>query len=167
MLISLESKIHHEQCGTDSYTGETQENEQGCRDFLGKTVGEIEAHILASSDFKNSNVAHFARTIGLRYSTFKVFKAADAIVMEKPKLKEKLRKDIQNSLISKAYADQNCLLKCQVKDLTQTFVRERSDSNHGTDLPAGTKVFYTSGCHNPSTENLRGFPALWESSKSI
>jgi hypothetical protein len=101
----------------------------------------------------------------LRYSTFTTVRGADAIAMDKPKLKEKLSKNLMHSLISKAYSDQNCYLRCQVTTENSTTYHDKAlqkslHSNHGTDVPENTNVICKSGCYDrigSKFERLYGF----------
>lgn len=64
------------------------------------------------SDFRDASLATFANTIGKRYSSYQMFIGADSEVFRREPLEEKLFQNFKNSLVSKAYSDQNCYLKC-------------------------------------------------------
>jgi hypothetical protein len=164
-LSFAESTIHHEVCGKDSFTGDTSNNEAGCREFLGDVVGQIDQHISVTTDFSGAVPHDFARTIGNRYTTYRTFRGADAIALqtEKSKLEERLKKNMRHSLLYKAYADQNCMLKCRASNLKPGSVHGRTPiyNKKGSPLKQkGQSVERTPGCYNSLNghfEELYGF----------
>ncbi|KAF2824990.1 hypothetical protein CC86DRAFT_408131 [Ophiobolus disseminans] len=83
-----------------------------------------------------------------RYSTY-VSMSADQLTLRKSKLKEKLHDNLKNSLVSKAYADQNCFLKCMPSKSLGTTRREGLYS--GNVLGIKDQVRCTSGCYDTLT----------------
>lgn len=122
---------------------------------------QIDEGISRSSDLSQVKLTDFARIVGMRYSTYNVFARADVLSLHKPKFQEKLRDNLKNSLVSKAYVDQNCYVKCRVSKRKLDYPVSDRDNLYppnGTDVKAGINISCMSGCFN---EISREFDKLY------
>jgi hypothetical protein len=146
--------IKHESCGTDNYTGDTAQNKAACermledvvrqvKERITKTITESQFSTTAGKDRKrqvSNPLLAAVQPVVQRYSTYSQFHAFDSYAKDPPLLEKSLKESLKNSLISKAYADQGCYLRCvdPVPDPFMTGVY-----NFGT---TGCQV----GCYDPT-----------------
>ncbi|KAF1919019.1 hypothetical protein BDU57DRAFT_527121 [Ampelomyces quisqualis] len=148
----FKNEIHTEKCGIDSYTGETKDNEKGCREFIDSVVDRLISRM--SKSFADAAVSPTATALYFRkrFSTYSTWERANTIKKD-PKVKAKLAKNLQNSLISKAYADGNCFVRCGQAPGYQF-------DHQGPSVSYGPNVACQTGCYDPiknQYERLYGF----------
>ncbi|KAF2796735.1 hypothetical protein K505DRAFT_334902 [Melanomma pulvis-pyrius CBS 109.77] len=119
----FQNDIRHEECSTDNYTGDTKKNEKKCRKLLQEVcdsaLNRIQASLWEINDpewVKRNWVAGEASPVALylqdRYSTYANYIAFQSIQLNPKALENSLFQNLKNSLVTKAYADEQCYLKC-------------------------------------------------------
>jgi hypothetical protein len=102
--------IHHVQCGTSYYTGYTENNEKKCHQFKDDVMDRIESRMLAAYEEANTTPIAMARYMLKRFGTYSTWRNVDTL--KKKYVEEKLFQNLKNSLVSKAYDDGNCFVRC-------------------------------------------------------
>ncbi|KAH7082161.1 hypothetical protein FB567DRAFT_530708 [Paraphoma chrysanthemicola] len=84
-----------------------------------------------------------------RFPTYETFMNPDVRALSKERLQEKLRENLKNSLITKAYSDQNCYMRC--KPAGNGSVRGPGEKTYQYD---GHSVNCKPGCYDPVSGNF-------------
>ncbi|KAF2731150.1 hypothetical protein EJ04DRAFT_514811 [Polyplosphaeria fusca] len=145
--------IKDEKCGKDGYINNQADNQWSCADLLHKVtrgiLDKMEGKI--REPHKERDPRLLAQLIHDMYSTYWNFIAFRTWENYPGALKEKLYTNMKHSLVSKAYQDQQCLLKCTRKQ----------DGRQGVYHPPSSSVDCLAGCFDPldrDFERLYGFP---------
>jgi hypothetical protein len=145
------NEIHHVQCGIDHYTGNTEANERMCHKFLNDVVDRLTARMSAAYDEANTSPIAMAQYLRKRFGTYSTWRNPDTL-RKNSKVKDKLFQNLKNSLVSKAYADSNCFVRCG----RDSYYRRNI---HGPSVDYGSVACQT-GCYDPirdQYERLYGF----------
>jgi hypothetical protein len=110
-------------------------------------VDQINEKFHSMAVVKDSGPVESAAKIGLRFSNYEAFTAADARALKKDDLQKRLQENLKNSLVTKAYADQNCYLMC--KPGTRVSGSRQKVYDH-----YGKTVSCISGCFDPIDRKL-------------
>lgn len=157
----FENEIHHEQCGKDSYTGNTKENRRGCDRFIDDVVDQVTKRISNAFAEANKEPRAMATYLKERFSTYSMWRNVETLPTKRAEVQEKLFQNLKNSLVSKAYADGNCFVRC---GSSSTF----RDDAFGPHLEFGDQVCQTV-CYDPiedKFERLYGFSGQSNGSQS-
>lgn len=154
--------IKHEQCGTDNYTGDTTHNKDACEKLLEDVVNQVKRRITKSftemQDRKrqiSNPLLAAVQPVVQRYSTYSRFHAFASYEKDTTLLKDRLQESLKNSLVSKAYADEGCYLRCtKGQQLPYSFTAHQ----FGDDL-------CRAGCYEPTEAKFEALYGLdpWKS----
>lgn len=108
----FQNEIHSEKCGIDNYTGNTTKNEVACQEFLADIVNQVTNRM--NTTFRVANAEPQAMTTYLkkRFSTYTTWSNADLLREKEWPIHDKVFLNLKNSLVSKAYSNGNCFVRC-------------------------------------------------------
>ncbi|KAH7070460.1 hypothetical protein BKA63DRAFT_77538 [Paraphoma chrysanthemicola] len=143
----FQSGIEQKACGTQFFRTDPIESERGCRSYIRNVVDQIDSQFEAKTRLEGDSIGSSALNIGKRFTTYEAFIAAEDRFVKTEDLQRKVKDNLKNSLVTKAYADQNCYLKCEPGDSASS--SRQKVYNHN-----GKKIKCTTGCFDPITRNL-------------
>lgn len=156
------NSIKHQKCATDNYTGDTRKNEQECRDILKEVAEHIvqkvenSLHEINDASWVDKNwregfISPVAIYLYKRYHSYDHFIAFDQLQRQPEILENKLFERMKNSLVTKAYADEGCYLKCtSTNNDGSTVVRGPED--RPKHIMGNTACL--SGCYDPTEQKF-------------
>lgn len=107
----FKNEIKHQKCGLDNYTGDKEKNKRACEAYVNNVIQSIAQRMSkAYTDANYDSPIAMAAYLQNKFSTYSTWHNADRIYV--PAVKIKVKKNLQNSLVSKAYADGNCFVRC-------------------------------------------------------
>lgn len=151
----FENDIKYQKCGTDNYTGDTKKNKRACEAFVSNVINRITMRMTAAYTAANhdSPIA-MASYLQDKFATYSTWRNADKIHI--PAVKAKVKSNLQNGLVSKAYADGNCFVRCGTARGYKV--------NFGPSVDIDKDVSCQTGCYDHiknTYERLYGFEDSW------
>ncbi|KAF2113005.1 hypothetical protein BDV96DRAFT_579566 [Lophiotrema nucula] len=141
--LHFRNVIKHVECGTDGILDNRAENEETChnllRDVEDKVFAQIDQQLKNTNDpneifnaWDGSRPAPLAEYLRYQFSSYASF-AAFRGQRSSPLLEEKVFQNLKNSLVSKAYADEKCWVRCGTHGLNDCHTGCYDASIHTTD----------------------------------
>lgn len=106
------NEIHVEQCGIDHYKDSTRKNEAACRKFLADIVGQVTHRMNTTFATANEEPRAMTNYLKKRFATYTTWTNVDLLREKEEPIRNKLFQNMKNSLVSKAYSNGNCFVRC-------------------------------------------------------